>query len=106
MTLVYVVEKFKRLKKPIRRLMRQHGNLQEQVRKLRLELDRVQADLDKDPDNSTLQEEEAIYLTTYNEALLNEEQFLKQKYKVQWLIEGDGNTGYFHKVVKAKAHRS
>nr|GEX55649.1 hypothetical protein [Tanacetum cinerariifolium] len=36
----------------------------------------------------------------------NEERFLKQKVKVQWLKEGDANSAYFHKAVKGRMSKS
>nr|GEY32094.1 RNA-directed DNA polymerase, eukaryota, reverse transcriptase zinc-binding domain protein [Tanacetum cinerariifolium] len=45
-------------------------------------------------------------MTSYNEAMFDEERSLKQKSKVQWLKEGDGKSGYFSRVVKLKARRS
>lgn len=50
--------------------------------------------------------EESVYLNSFNEATLEEEAFLKQKSKIQWLREGDGHTGFFHKVVNEKKNRS
>lgn len=46
--------------------------------------------------------EHSNYLQAYIEASLEEGRFLKQKAKIQWLKEGDGNTGYFHRVVQGK----
>ncbi|XP_071695235.1 uncharacterized protein [Rutidosis leptorrhynchoides] len=42
----------------------------------------------------------------YNDALWDEERFLKQKEKVEWLRVGDSNLKYFQKVVKAKSNRT
>ncbi|GJZ55694.1 hypothetical protein Tco_0610887 [Tanacetum coccineum] len=42
----------------------------------------------------------------FNEVVLLEERFLKQKAKIQWLKEGDSNSAYFHKVVKSRTSRS
>ncbi|GJT53982.1 putative RNA-directed DNA polymerase, eukaryota, reverse transcriptase zinc-binding domain protein [Tanacetum coccineum] len=42
----------------------------------------------------------------FNEAVLMEERFLKQKAKIQWLKEGDANLAYFHKAVKSRVCRS
>ncbi|GJR20098.1 hypothetical protein Tco_0968625 [Tanacetum coccineum] len=50
--------------------------------------------------------EEAVYVRSYNDALMMEERFLKQKAKVDWLHIGDSNSAYFHKVVKGRVHRS
>nr|GEX30624.1 hypothetical protein [Tanacetum cinerariifolium] len=57
-----VVQKMKMLKKPLRKLLHSHCNLHDRVNKLRVELDAVQKALDQDPHNSTLREEEAVYL--------------------------------------------
>nr|GEV47613.1 hypothetical protein [Tanacetum cinerariifolium] len=87
-------------------LLYDHGNLHENVTKLRHELDTVQIDLDRDPDNIELREEEAAYLLAFNKASLLEENFLMQKAKVEWLKLGNANTAYFHKVVKSQAIRN
>ncbi|GKA12143.1 protein LAZ1 [Tanacetum coccineum] len=55
------------------------GNLHDRVKKLRQRLD---------------------------EAILNEEMFLKQKSKVEWLQVGDSNTAYFHKVIKSQKSKN
>ena len=67
-----------------------------------MELDEVQKSLDKDPTNPVLREEEAVYLEVLKNALLDEERFLKQKAKVDWLREGDSNSTYFHNSVNYK----
>ncbi|GJS27297.1 hypothetical protein Tco_0487917 [Tanacetum coccineum] len=48
------------------------GNLHERVTKLRYELDIVQKDLDIDPLSLVLYGEEALYLTTFNQVLLDD----------------------------------
>ncbi|GJZ77649.1 hypothetical protein Tco_0642321 [Tanacetum coccineum] len=82
------------------------GNLHANVVQLREELDKVQTDLDKDPSNLSLREKEAATVVAFNEVLLMEEKFLKQKAKITWSREGDSNTAYFHKVVKSRVSRS
>nr|GEU39736.1 hypothetical protein [Tanacetum cinerariifolium] len=69
-----VVSKMKLLKKPLRKLLHDQGNLHEKVNKLRPELD--------------------------------EERYLKQKAKVDWLEAGDTNSAYFHKTIKCRNQRS
>ncbi|GJZ77263.1 hypothetical protein Tco_0641935 [Tanacetum coccineum] len=101
-----IVTKLKALKTPMRKLMHAHGNLHERVRNLRIELDTVQKALDTNPTNPFLYEEEATYLSAFNEAKLDEERFLKQKAKINWLDVGDLNKAYFHKTVKSKNSRS
>ncbi|GKC14191.1 hypothetical protein Tco_1010973, partial [Tanacetum coccineum] len=78
-----VVKKLKSLKKPLRQLLYEKGNLHENVIKLRFELDRVQSDLD-----------------------LDIMQILKQKSKVEWLRVGDSNLTYFYKSVKGRMNRN
>ncbi|GJT31558.1 hypothetical protein Tco_0921977 [Tanacetum coccineum] len=101
-----VVKKLKCLKKPIRKLMYEKGNLHENVIRLRAKLDQLQIDLDMDPGNVRLREDEAEAVLAFNEALVIEERFLKQKAKIEWLKEGDSNSTYFHKAVKSRISRS
>ncbi|GJY18245.1 hypothetical protein Tco_0389736 [Tanacetum coccineum] len=97
-----LIKKLKYLKKPFRKLLYDHGNIHDNVNRLRTELNRVQADLDVDPFNVVLREEEVAYVQAYNDAILMQERFLKQKAKILWLKEGDLNSAYFHKAVKGK----
>ncbi|GJX72136.1 hypothetical protein Tco_0309307 [Tanacetum coccineum] len=61
------VKKLKYLKKPFRKLLYEKGNLHDNVERLRVELDQVQRDLDADPSNAILREEEAIYGETFTD---------------------------------------
>ncbi|GJW80608.1 protein LAZ1 [Tanacetum coccineum] len=101
-----VVKRLKLLKRPLRKLLYDQGNIFETVKRLRMELDSVQLELDSDPTNYELREEEAAYLKAFNEASRVEERFLQQKAKVDWLKLGDANTAYFYKVVKSQASRN
>nr|GEW92336.1 hypothetical protein [Tanacetum cinerariifolium] len=101
-----VVSKMKLLKKPLQKLLQDQGNLHERVNKLRSELDEVQKAFDKNPANPILREEECLYVQAFNEAKLDEERFLKQKAKVDWLETGDTNSAYFHKTIKCRNQRS
>ncbi|GJW31621.1 sodium/hydrogen exchanger 6 [Tanacetum coccineum] len=80
-------------------------SLHERVVSLRHELDEVQKALDKDPSSKLLRDEEAVYLKSFNEAVLDQERFLRQKAKVEWLHIGDSNYAYFHKMVKSRVCR-
>ncbi|GJU69972.1 polypyrimidine tract-binding protein homolog 2 isoform X1 [Tanacetum coccineum] len=62
--------------------------------------------LDTDPFNIRLREIEAANVVAFNQAVLDEEMFLKQKAKISWLKDGDSNTAYFHKSVKSRVSRS
>ncbi|GJV69429.1 hypothetical protein Tco_1484938 [Tanacetum coccineum] len=77
-----VVKRLKLLKKIFCNLLYDKGNLHENVKKLRHELDEVQKSLDSDPSNVDLREEEAAYLKAFHDALIEEERFLFQKAKI------------------------
>nr|GEV71134.1 hypothetical protein [Tanacetum cinerariifolium] len=101
-----VIKHFKVLKKPLRKLLYDHGNIHDNVKKLRKELDEAQIELDSDPNNIEKREIEATVLKAFNDAIMIEESFLNQKAKVDWLKLGDANTSYFHNVVKSQAARN
>ncbi|GJR40035.1 RNA-directed DNA polymerase, eukaryota, reverse transcriptase zinc-binding domain protein [Tanacetum coccineum] len=101
-----LVSKLKMLKKPLRKLNFDQGNLFENVKRLRSDLAAVQSSLCADPHNGLLREAEAKTFKAYKSALKDEELFLKQKAKVQWLDEGDKNSRYFHNVVKGRLNRN
>ncbi|GKA52512.1 putative reverse transcriptase domain-containing protein, partial [Tanacetum coccineum] len=78
-----LVKRLKSMKKNLRRLNRQNGNVFEKVKFLQTKLARVQECLDKDPSNIILREEEMIYANAYKEAAIDEERLLKQKTKIE-----------------------
>ncbi|GJR41849.1 hypothetical protein Tco_1309952 [Tanacetum coccineum] len=69
-----VVSKLKALKKPLSKMVYDQGNLHDRVNNLRRELDEVQTALDANPDDINLREEAAIYLHSFNEAKLAEDE--------------------------------
>ncbi|PWA75684.1 RNA-directed DNA polymerase, eukaryota, Reverse transcriptase zinc-binding domain protein [Artemisia annua] len=101
-----VVKRLKGLKSPFRKLLHNQGNLHERVDRIRKDLDEVQKAIDRDPFNSALPDEHAHCLLAFKEATLDEERFLKQKSKFQWLHAGDSNTAYFYNIVKSKCARN
>nr|GEW92431.1 hypothetical protein [Tanacetum cinerariifolium] len=74
-----VVKKLKNLKKPFRKLLHENGNIHKNVDVLCVELDRVQTDLDQDPNNISLRDEEAAYVIAYSDALLLQERILRRR---------------------------
>ncbi|KAK1421739.1 hypothetical protein QVD17_24328 [Tagetes erecta] len=50
--------------------------------------------------------DEEVRKAMFKEASIDEERFLKQKSKVEWLAEGDNNTVFFHNSLKSRNHRS
>ncbi|GKB52724.1 RNA-directed DNA polymerase, eukaryota, reverse transcriptase zinc-binding domain protein [Tanacetum coccineum] len=101
-----LARRHKEMKKHMRELNWSNGNVFEKVKKLKVELKKVQQDHDKDPHNARLREEEMIYTNVYKESVLDEEKVLKQKTKVECLREGDHNTAYFHKKLKGRFYKS
>nr|GEX54158.1 hypothetical protein [Tanacetum cinerariifolium] len=73
---------------------------------LRVELDAVQRALDLDPSNNDLRDKEAAYLQAFDNAKMDEERFLRQKAKIDWLEVGDSNSAYFYKSIKNRNQRS
>ncbi|GKA40583.1 hypothetical protein Tco_0733176 [Tanacetum coccineum] len=96
----------KLLKKPFRKLLHDQGNLHDRVNRLRFELDEVQKAIDIDPSNRALRDEETTYIYLFNEAKIDEERFLRQKAKIEWLEVGESNSAYFHKSIKSRNQRS
>ncbi|GJQ98465.1 RNA-directed DNA polymerase, eukaryota, reverse transcriptase zinc-binding domain protein [Tanacetum coccineum] len=76
-----LVKRLKGMKKHLRSLNKKNGNVYKKVKSLRDELKKVQTELDKDPHNVKLKEDEIVFNNAYREALLDEEKVLKQKTK-------------------------
>ncbi|XP_021993554.1 uncharacterized protein LOC110890263 [Helianthus annuus] len=89
-----VVKKLRSLKHPLRSLLFRQGNLHKKVETIRLKLDAIQQRIDQDPQNAGFRTEEASVSRDLQDALLDEERFLKQKAKVDWLSAGDMNTAF------------
>ncbi|GJS53894.1 putative RNA-directed DNA polymerase [Tanacetum coccineum] len=76
-----VVKRLKGLKSLFHKLLHTHGNLHDQVKMLRVELDEVQRAIDRDPSCQSLRDDHAHYLLAFKKASLDEERFLRQKSK-------------------------
>nr|GEW54557.1 hypothetical protein [Tanacetum cinerariifolium] len=68
-----VVKKLKLLKKPLRKLLYEKGNLHDNVVHLRKEPNNVQTMLDADPFNIQLRESEASCVIEFNQVVIDEE---------------------------------
>nr|GEV86720.1 hypothetical protein [Tanacetum cinerariifolium] len=101
-----VVKQLKGLKTPLRKLLYDQGNLHDRVNRLHLELDEAQKAINRNPSCLLLRDEHAHYLMAFKEASLDEERFLRQKSKIEWLNAGDSNMAYFQKIVKSKCARN
>ncbi|GJU58666.1 ribonuclease H-like domain-containing protein [Tanacetum coccineum] len=83
-----VVQKLKRLKKPLNKLNWMNGNLTEKVARLKKKLKEIQADVEKNPFDYDLKEKAAHVLNEYMEASNDELKLLQQKAKIKW-YDGD-----------------
>nr|XP_043639258.1 uncharacterized protein LOC122610330 [Erigeron canadensis] len=99
-------QKLNAIKKPMRKMLHDMGNLHARVDMFRTELDAAQVSIDHDPSDPHLREQEASCLKLFHQAKLDEERFLKQKAKIEWLEAGDANSAFFHRSLKYKNHRS
>ncbi|GJR53136.1 hypothetical protein Tco_1403657 [Tanacetum coccineum] len=90
-----LVSKLKMLKRPLRKLNYDQGNLFENVKRLRSELASAQTSLCADPHNRSLREIEAKTFKAYKSALKDEESFLKLNRNIISYVE-DLNGNAFH----------
>ncbi|GJX93279.1 sodium/hydrogen exchanger 6, partial [Tanacetum coccineum] len=97
-----VVKRLKGLKSPFRKLLHEHGNLHERVNRLRVKLDEAPKAIDRDHSSFILREEHAHYLLAFKEAQLDEERFLKQKAKIEWLKVPGAFVSLYNQFLKAE----
>ncbi|KAK1424624.1 hypothetical protein QVD17_19957 [Tagetes erecta] len=75
------------------------------VNEKRHELEELQEQIDKNPFDESLREMEARCMRDFETAALDEEHFMKQKSKIEWLSAGDANSAYFHRALKSKINK-
>ncbi|KAJ9536614.1 hypothetical protein OSB04_un000215 [Centaurea solstitialis] len=99
-----LVKRLQSLKTPFRKLRSDYGDLRKRVDFFRKELELVQQAVDSNPFNTDLRVDLAHFSLAFQQACLDEEEALRQRAKMHWLNEGDGNTKFFHQTVKEKRH--
>ncbi|XP_020261120.1 uncharacterized protein LOC109837333 [Asparagus officinalis] len=98
-----IVSKLKKLKTALKDLNKKsYYNISEQVNRARVNLENAQRILHSDPLNPDLIAQEKFCVTTLNKLLDCELSFYQQKSRIQWCLQGDRNTTYFHSAIKAK----
>ncbi|GJT64030.1 RNA-directed DNA polymerase, eukaryota, reverse transcriptase zinc-binding domain protein [Tanacetum coccineum] len=100
-----IVQKMKVLKRKLKKLSWENGNVFERVENLRVKVKECQAKVDKFPHDENIKEESWSVLKEYQQATKEEYSLLCQKAKVEWLKDGDRNTAYFQKTIKERTHR-
>ncbi|GJY99077.1 hypothetical protein Tco_0516507 [Tanacetum coccineum] len=94
------------LVKATKKLQWINGDVIKRVEKLRSKLEEAHIDVNNFPYDSKKKEFVASTLEEFNKAMNEEEMFLFQRDKVNWLYERNRNTAYFHKVVKSKRNKN
>ncbi|XP_050233116.1 uncharacterized protein LOC126681613 [Mercurialis annua] len=84
----------------------QYSDISQRVSNQRVMLEKLQNDIQKDPLNNHLLEEERAVAFYLMFLLRSKESFYKQKSRIQWLQLGDSNTKYFHNSIKQRRVRS
>ncbi|XP_074361168.1 uncharacterized protein LOC141701414 [Apium graveolens] len=93
--------KLRNVKKALKILNRDVGNLHQEVITTRQALLDFQSSMST-PSSQSQREEELLLISKYKAALLSEEIILKQKSRINWLNKGDGNNGFFFKSCKGR----
>ncbi|GJV13900.1 hypothetical protein Tco_1355441 [Tanacetum coccineum] len=75
----------KGLKSKLKALSWKNGNLHEIVEKCKINLKEAQSNVDKNPHCHDIKKKETVALAEYNKAINDEEEFLYQKAKVEWI---------------------
>ena len=95
-----VCSKLRNLKPILKNLNKEHiGDMASRVLNAKNDLESIQLDLDKNPNDVNLQNSERVQYLLYNDLLKVEESEKRQKSRVQWLELGDKNSSFFFKCI-------
>ncbi|KAK3189580.1 hypothetical protein Dsin_029141 [Dipteronia sinensis] len=99
--------KFRILKKALKSLNKNRvGDVTIKLNEAKEALEECQRLLDAHPTDNTLILQEKDIINSYTMALQAEEDFLKQKSRIQWLQAGDRNSSYFFKAINGRQNRN
>jgi len=79
------------------------GDVHNIVRDTEQKVQLIQAQIQTNGQTETLLDEEKLALKEYEEVLNRHEMFWKEKANLNWHLEGDRNTKFFHKIAKIKS---
>ncbi|XP_071723887.1 uncharacterized protein [Rutidosis leptorrhynchoides] len=82
------------------------SDISKRVSVIRGVLSNIQVNLQADPFNRELQDEERAVGMKFKELLQLECEFYRQKARIDWLNEGDDNTQFFHNSVKKRQSKN
>ena len=100
-------KKLKRLKVELKKLNREcYSDLSSRVQQAKHDLESVQWDIQRQPTNISLHGEESRLVKLYGDLSRDEESFLRQKSRVQWINLGDRNSKFFFRSMRQRCSRS
>jgi hypothetical protein len=79
-----------------------YGNVHDLVSAVELNLNQIQTHIQEHGHSDELLLEERTVVALYEEALNKQEAFWQEKARLNWHLEGDRNTKYFHRLAKIK----
>ncbi|GKB41518.1 hypothetical protein Tco_0886460 [Tanacetum coccineum] len=101
-----LVKRTKNMKKHMKKLAWKKGNLFCRTDECKEKIKKIQSDVDGDPHNVELRIEESNALKEYCKDVCDEEKFLYQQEKIDWLKDGDRNSKFFHAYLKSRRNKS
>ncbi|GJU13851.1 RNA-directed DNA polymerase, eukaryota, reverse transcriptase zinc-binding domain protein [Tanacetum coccineum] len=101
-----LVKRTKNMKIHMKNLAWKKGNMFSRTEEWKNKLKEIQTKVDAEPHNADLRTEETNILKEYCEAVRDEEKFLFQQAKIEWLKDEDMNTKFFHAYLKSRRNRS
>jgi hypothetical protein len=78
------------------------GNVHELVSSAELKLQQVQEQIQANGHTDSLHQQEKLASAEFEDALNKQEAFWQEKARINWHLEGDRNTSYFHRIAKIK----
>ncbi|XP_074315726.1 uncharacterized protein LOC141651935 [Silene latifolia] len=98
-----IVTKLRNLKKPLKLLNKNRfSDIEKATAVARQQLDDIQTDLQRQPGDMTLRQNEREAAKVFSNLQKAQFSFLQQKAKTEWLKEGDENTAFYHRKIKAR----
>nr|XP_043620341.1 uncharacterized protein LOC122592208 [Erigeron canadensis] len=101
-----LVQNLKRLKKPLKNLSWNKGNIFDKVKVLREELVKNQQVMNDQPHDEQIKRKASDSLNEYISIVSDEMKLLQQKANIKWLQEGDKNTAFFHSILRSRRNKS